>query len=176
MSDEQVEPRTLEERVSELERQVSRLDDVEEIKRLQARYAAVCDDRYNADNMVELFTVDGVWDGGPALGRVEGREALHKHFSAASKQFKWAVHFMIAPDIHVDDFGDAAAATWYLLEPATVEIEGRDDQYWLATVYDITYRREAGSWKFSEMKLNLRMWAQYGAGWGADGFGAVLAR
>lgn len=159
-------------RLHELEGRVARMEDVEDIKRLQARYAAVCDNRYNPDDMVRLFTEDGVWDGGETLGRVEGRDALHRHFAAAGSQFKWAVHFMMAPDIAVAEDRQSARASWYLLEPCTVHTDGVDQQYWLGTVYDISYRNGSQGWQFQQMNLRLLMWAEFAAGWGLDGFGA----
>jgi SnoaL-like domain len=158
--------------LARLAERVARLEDVEAIKRLQARYAAVCDNRYHAPDMVKLFTPDGIWDGGEALGRVEGTDALYRHFDAASQQFRWAVHFMIAPSIEVHDGGATASGTWYLLEPATIGAAGEDPQeYWLATVYEITYQKLGGEWLFSEMKLNPKMWVKSDTAWGIDGSG-----
>jgi SnoaL-like domain len=155
-----------------LAERVAKLEDVEAIKRLQARYASVCDARYDPAQMIRLFTPDGIWDGGEALGRVEGTDALYRHFEAASQQFRWAVHFMIAPSIEVHDGGATASGTWYLLEPATIGAAGEHPhEYWLATVYEISYRKQDGEWLFSEMKLNPKMWVRSDAQWGIDGSG-----
>ena len=40
---------------SNLEARVQRLIDIEDIKQLKARYAAYCDDDYNADGLAALF-------------------------------------------------------------------------------------------------------------------------
>ena len=60
-----------------LERRIRRLEDLEAIKQLKARYAAYCDANYDADALADLFTSDAVWDGG-MLGRSEGREAIRQ--------------------------------------------------------------------------------------------------
>jgi len=162
--------------LARLSARVAMLEDTEAIKKLQARYAAVCDANYNPAEMVQLFTPDGVWDGGETLGRVQGRDALYRHFESASQQFRWAVHFMIAPSIAVDDGGTTATGRWYLLEPATIGPAGEAPvEYWLATVYDITYAKLDGSWLFEEMKLIPKLWVKSGVPWGIDGMGGQAA-
>lgn len=157
-------------RTLSLEERVTRLEHVEVIKRLQAEYAAVCDDHYNPDKMVQLFTEDGVWDGTAAgLARVEGREALRAHFSAASIAFKWAFHLMIAPDITVADDGQTARGSWYLLEPASLATSDGVQAYWLGSVYDITYSNTNGRWLFKVMAIESRLWAPHATGWNAEG-------
>src|SRR5262245_11383232 len=41
-----------------------RIEDIEAIKILKARYGYYCDDSYNPDGISSLFVEDGVWDGG----------------------------------------------------------------------------------------------------------------
>ena len=55
----------------DLERRIRRLEDIEEIKQLKHRYCAACDDTYDTDAIVSLFTEDAVWDGG-IWGKFEG--------------------------------------------------------------------------------------------------------
>jgi len=64
-----------------IEERLRVLEDLEEIRKLKARYAAACDDNYNADAIAALFAEDASWDGG-ALGKADGRAAIHR-FSAA---------------------------------------------------------------------------------------------
>ena len=42
--------------LEDIERRLKALEDVEEIKRLKARYCAYCDDNYDADAIASLFT------------------------------------------------------------------------------------------------------------------------
>jgi len=151
-------------RIEELARRIARLEDVEAIKRLQADYAAACDDHYNPDRLAALFTEDGVWDGGQ-FGRVSGSEALHSHFAKSSAQFTWALHFMIAPSIEVSSDGETARGSWYLWEPAKIAEDGGEQAYWAATVYDIHYAKTKQGWKFREMSLDVRLFAPYDKGW-----------
>ena len=62
-------------RLERMERRLQALEDAEAIRNLKARYAALCDDQYDADGIAALFTEDVLWES-PALGRFEGREAI----------------------------------------------------------------------------------------------------
>jgi hypothetical protein len=48
------------------------LEDIEEIRKLKARY---CDDSHNPDTLGPLFAEDAVWEAS-RVGRAEGREAI----------------------------------------------------------------------------------------------------
>ena len=63
----------------DLETRLARLEAVEEIRVLKARYAAVCDTGYDPDGMTPLFTTDAVWDGGDRFGRHEGIDGRRVH-------------------------------------------------------------------------------------------------
>ena len=55
-------------RLERIERRLQALEDAEAIRNLKARYAALCDNQYDADGIASLFTEDAVWES-PALGR-----------------------------------------------------------------------------------------------------------
>ena len=78
-------------RIERLERRLQTLEDAEAIRNLKARYAALCDQQYDADGLAALFTDDASWDS-PGLGRFDGREAIRKKFVFAD--FNEAFGFM----------------------------------------------------------------------------------
>ena len=90
------------------------LEDAEAIRNLKARYAALCDQQYDADGIAMLFTEDALWES-PGLGRFEGREAIRNFFRGASEIFSFAIHYSLNGEIEVD--GDTARARWYLFMP-----------------------------------------------------------
>ena len=47
--------------IAELARRITVLEDIEAIKKLKARYCAVCDNDHNPDDIVKLFAEDGIW-------------------------------------------------------------------------------------------------------------------
>jgi len=69
--------------IERLDRRLQVLEDAEAIRNLKARYAALCDQQYDADRIAVLFTEDAQWES-PGLGRFEGREAIRNFFRRAS--------------------------------------------------------------------------------------------
>jgi len=143
-----------------LEDRIRRLEDIEALKQLKARYAAYCDDDYDASTLAPLFTEDAVWDGGP-MGRFEGREAIRSFFASANQAATFAIHHVTNPILEVD--GDRATGRWYLWQPCTFA-EGNQG-LWMAGCYNDVYRREGGHWLFEQVTITLRMLSPYEAGW-----------
>jgi len=55
--------------LAEIERRLTRLEDIEAIKQLKARYCEICDDDHNPDRITSVFAEDGIWESaefGPA--------------------------------------------------------------------------------------------------------------
>ena len=99
----------------EFARRLARLEAIEDIRMLKARYADVCDSGYDPVRMRPFFTADAVWDGGPRFGRYEGVDAVCEFFAGISGQITWALHYMVAPAIEVADDGGsppAAGTCW----------------------------------------------------------------
>ena len=144
---------------TDLQQRVQRLEDIEAIKVLKSRYAAFCDDGYDPDGLAPLFTEDAVWDGG-ALGRFEGRDAIRKFFSGASRAVPFAIHHVTNPAIEVE--GNRGTGFWYLWQPC-VFAEG-NQALWMAGPYRDRYRREDGRWLFERVEIKLRMLSPYEAG------------
>ena len=88
-------------RLVRMERRLQSLEDAEAIRNLKSRYAALCDDNYNADGIAALFTEDATWDS-PGLGRFEGREAIRGFFREAAGIFSFAIHYSLNGQIYVD--------------------------------------------------------------------------
>ncbi len=143
-----------------LEERILRLEDIEAIKQLKATYCFCVDDG-EIDALMERFTDDAVWDGGP-MGRFEGREAIRAFLRALPEQLSFALHWVMNPHISVD--GDVATGRWYLVEPCTTAGSGR--AIWGAGRYEERYVRRDGEWKFQKVKLTPIFWTPYDEGWG----------
>jgi hypothetical protein len=137
----------------DLQARIKRLEDIEAIKQLKARYMLTADqnDQVGWSN---TFAVDGVFDGGP-FGRHAGRATLAK-----LQHLPFAVHMVMNPIIAVD--GDRATGSWYILEPCTFPEEGA---IWGAARYEDEYVRENGEWKIKYSKLIPFFYTPYDQGW-----------
>ena len=157
--------------VAELRVRVEAAEAVQAIQNLKARYAQLVDERYVrgkvapdervaavAEQIAALFTPDGVWDGGPALGVSTGREQIAARMRAPTLVFSW--HFFLKPQIHVES--DRARARWDILSPCTTR-DGRP--HWMAGFEDDVYRKVGGAWLHSHMKLSVVFLAPHATGW-----------
>lgn len=166
----------LEGRLRALEQRLDVAESVLAIQRLKADYAALVDQRHRrgggvresavvervAREVAALFTEDGIWDGGGALGICRGRDEIAHRL--ASPTVQWAWHFFLKPRITVD--GDEARGTWDVFSPCTL---ADGSQRWMAGVETDTYRRIGGRWLHASMKLETVMFAPYETGWARPG-------
>jgi len=147
-------------RMESLERRLQALEDAEAIRNLKARYAALCDDNYNANGIAALFTEDAVWDS-PGLGRFEGRDAIRDFFRGAGGIFSFAIHYSLNGQIHVD--GATAHAQWYLFMPCILADGNR--AMWRASIEHEHYRRVDGAWLYTEKRSRPLMNSPFAEGW-----------
>lgn len=153
----------LEDRIREIERQLSAAADREAIRELPAQYChAVASG--NGPAIVALFTDDGSMEGGaiPAIGQgdilVRGRAELDKTYGEATSDMR------LRPFIHnhvIELDGDRATGK------CAVEIRSVRDgiAYNAAGYYDDTYRRESGEWKFERRYLHIDFWVPATESW-----------
>ncbi len=161
----------LERRVLELEERLRAVEDVAAIQRLKAHYGRLADARYGrrgarppdelariAREIASLFTEDAVWDGGPALGRCEGRAEIEKRFREPTLRFSW--HYFVKP--HIEVAGDEGRATWDILAPCTA---ADGTAMWMAGFEEDEYQRVEGSWLHRRMRLGVVFMAPHATGW-----------
>lgn len=147
-------------RIERLERRLQALEDAEAIRNLKARYAALCDQHYDADRIAMLFTEDALWES-PGLGRFEGRDAIRSFFRGASAIFSFAIHYSLNGQIEID--GDRARATWYLFMPCSLAAGNR--AMWRASIDHETYARVGETWMFCHKRSEPLMNVPFETGW-----------
>ena len=158
-------------RIEALEHRVDAAESVQAIHNLKARYATLVDQRYTRGDVVaeerlaevahaiaQLFTEDGVWDGGRALGVATGRTEIAQKMRAPTLRFSW--HYFLKPQIQVE--GERATARWDILSPCTTR-DGRP--HWMAGFEDDTYARVDGVWLHRSMKLGVVFLSPHETGW-----------
>ncbi len=137
---------------SDLEQRITRLEDIEAIKQLKARYTHVCDDMHNPDNVIKLFADDGIWES-PDFGKAQGHKAIHDLFAGFQKMFSFSQHNIMNPIIEVS--GNRASGIWYIMGPWTYAETGVEK--WFALRYDDDYVKINGEWKYQHLRVILRM-------------------
>ncbi len=140
--------------MSELEQRITRLEDIEAIKQLKARYCEICDDMHNPDRVASVFAEDAIWES-PDFGKAEGHVAIRDLFQKFQNMFSFSQHNIMNPIIEVN--GDRATGVWYIMGPWTYA--ENDDEKWLALRYDDDYVKVNGEWKYQHLRVVLRMTA-----------------
>jgi len=146
--------------MSSIEQRLQTLEDIEEIRRLKVRYAELCDEGFDPDALVSLFTDDGVWDAGE-FGRFRGHRDMRAYWSETAAVTQFALHYMANHVVDVAAGGIEGRGRCYLLATATRE----NQAYWMAVRYDERYRKVDGLWLFAEMKLLPAFMTPYEYSW-----------
>jgi hypothetical protein len=124
------------------------------IRRLVARYFAICDDlgpQTPFEELGDLFTPDALWEGrgryAKAFGCYEGREAIVamiRSYCLPQPHFVMTGHFYGAEDIEVG--GQAAKGRWMMLQTSDYR-DGTSD--FRAAKLTIRFACGAGRWRIA---------------------------
>ncbi|MGO9457773.1 MAG: nuclear transport factor 2 family protein [Acidimicrobiales bacterium] len=161
------------EELDALRRRLDAAESVLAIQGLKARYGDLVDSRFARGRVVDetellaigggiadLFTPDGVWDGGPGLGVSVGRSEIAARLASPTVSF--ARHWFVQPAITVD--GDRASARWQLLSPC---VTSSGEARWVCGYEDDKYvRTPDGAWLFGRMAFTTVFAAPAGTDWG----------
>ena len=131
-----------------IEERLQRLEDIEEIRQLKARYCAGCDDDHNADTLTALFVEDGIWDT-PSLAYCEGHEQIRQFMNdlAASGRIRNSAHMVMNPQIEVT--GDTATGHWRFVMAYTGNApDGSGQFHRIIGYYQDDFVRRDGKWYF----------------------------
>jgi len=158
-------------RIDDLARRVDTAESTLALHGLKAGYADLVDARFARGEVVDrsrleqlaaaaagLFTEDGVWDGGPALGVARGRAEIAARLAEPTLVF--SRHLFVQPRLTVA--GDRATGRWQLLCPCT-DADGRP--LWMSGWEDDTYARVDGTWLHASMTLTTVFVAPAGTDW-----------
>ena len=136
--------------LEDLEMRLSKLEAIESIKQLKARYALACDDMHNPDDVAALFVEDGVWEHDSYVAH--GREEIGQLFRQFGDMWQFSQHNMLNPLITVN--GDSAVGVWYILALFTDARSGMS--HWSALRYDDSYVKVGDEWLFSRLRVRPR--------------------
>ena len=143
--------------ISELERQVRVLSDIEAIRRLKAKYFR-CVDQNSWDEMEEVFTEDATADYGPDI-KLEGREAVIDFLkkTVGRDTFTTAHHGHNA-EINITD-ETTARAKWALQDRLIIRGVSTLTGW---GYYDEEYVKQDGRWRIKSTAISrlLEEWTQ----------------
>jgi SnoaL-like domain len=145
--------------LAQLEQRLTRMEDLEAIKQLKARYCAICDDDHNPDHITTLCVADGIWEAG--FGTAHGHAELRQLFQRAQQRISFSHHMVMNPIIEVE--GNRAKGTWYFLGLFTER--ANHEARWVALRYEDDYIKVDGTWKYQHLRAYSRMSASYEKGW-----------
>jgi len=138
--------------MTKLEQRITRLEDIEAIKQLKARYCEICDDMHNPERIASLFAPNGIWES-PDFGMATGHAAIENLFRGFRDMFSFSQHNIMNPIIDVH--GDRATGIWYLMGPWTQTDGGKE--IWMTARYDDAYVKLDGIWKYQHLHAVVRM-------------------
>ena len=136
-----------------LEARITRLEDIEAIKKLKAIYCDICDDMHNPDRIGALFAADGIWES-PDFGKAVGPQAVRELFQKFKDMFSFSQHNIMNPIIDIN--GNRATAQWYIMGPWD-QTEGDGRKTWMTLRYNDDYVKINGEWKYQHLRVVLRM-------------------
>ena len=138
--------------MTDLEKKIQYLSDLEEIRMLKYRYCHYNDGGWQGQPLshqgpsADLFTEDGIWDGSPVVKAV-GRDQVRELFAKFAEQ-PVAYHAVMNPIIDID--GDNAKAHWHLIG-CGLAINGTSSLGIAA--YEDEYERTSEGWRIKVMKV-----------------------
>lgn len=155
-----------------MEQKIQELLDIEEIKRLKARYCFGCDGipsidvnrnrQVDFEMVASLFTDDARLEG---VGRCEGRDAIREYYKGIQR-LPLAIHSVTTPLIEVS--GDSASGKWHGIIPLITAEE--KVAAWLFGVYEDEFVRTADGWKIKKLGFTPHFLTPAGESWAATRF------
>jgi len=126
-----------------LEERITRLEDIEAIRSLQAKYQRCLDTR-DFDGLSQCFAVNAVSSYGNGSMSYRGRDAIISFLKEAMSLKMPSTHLIHGGEIDVKDAAHASAK-WYLEDyllhqKYKMKLHG-------AAIYDVDYVKDDGSWR-----------------------------
>ncbi len=147
-----------------VEHRLQRLEDIEAIKQLIARYAKAADHNGDPAMMAPCFTEDAVWNC-EGIGRWETRDGIAQGLrEVCTNGIPWALHYMTQPIIEVAPDGRSATGEYYLWELAKVTPDegGPAADTWIGGWYESRFRKDGEIWLFAHIELILKLLSEAG--------------
>ncbi|MCX4170844.1 MULTISPECIES: nuclear transport factor 2 family protein [Paraburkholderia] len=151
-----------------IEQRITRLEDMESIKQLKAKYARNLDDGFNPEGVASLFVDDGLWTIKGVGGEAKGKAGIKLHCQNLGNSIGWAQHDIFSPIINISSDRCRAEASFYLLclltmkgSPESPEAEA----VVLSGKYTDKLVKIDGEWYFEEVNGTIEQSSPWTEGW-----------
>jgi hypothetical protein len=160
--------KAMEARIKQLEKQVARMKDLEEINRLQKSYGYYSE-HWMYDEIIDLFADSPDTTLNLMAGIFMGKEGVRKYFGGMTEmtQDPEFLHQMIQLSGVVDiaNDGKSAKGRWYGLGSVALPMSKGVYQFISNGIYTADYIKEDGVWKILKLMWNPLYTAPPGKGW-----------
>jgi hypothetical protein len=166
----------LRERLANVQTRAARVDDVDEIEKLQGSYGYYTD-KMLWDEVIDLFADDATLEIGPS-GVYAGKDSIRRYLYSLSGGKQGPLegvlydHFQLQPIVTVASDGQSAEGRWRLFLMTGVSGSGSGGN-WGEGVYENEYVKQDGVWKISKLHWYATFVAPYEGGWLETGPKAV---
>lgn len=82
--------------IKEIEKRMTRLEDIEAIKQLKATYCEIYDDTHNPDWITTIFVHDGVWES-REFDTARGHDEIREFFKKFQNLFSFSKYNIFNP-------------------------------------------------------------------------------
>jgi hypothetical protein len=159
--------------LEELEREVTRMEDIQAIEDLQQMYGYYMDSHHR-EEVVDLFSDDTESIEIESVGLFLGKQGVKKFFldndlvdEGVTQVPSW-IHILILMSqdvIDVDPSGKTAKGRWNTWLAEAMTVGGIPRQQWVQGYYENEYVKENGQWKFKKLHWNVTFFTSFEAGW-----------
>lgn len=159
--------------LEELEREITRLEDIQEIENLQQIYGYYMDTHHRQE-VVDLFSDETESIEIESVGLFLGKEGVKRFFldndlipKGETQVPPWVqIRIMMAQDvIDIDPSGKTAKGRWNTWLAEAMVVGGIPRQQWVHGYYENEYVKENGRWKFKKLHWNVTFFTSFEAGW-----------
>lgn len=156
------------------ESRLYRLEAIEAIKQLKAKYCYFADSKEFAREFADLFLSDAILDEGEDFMVLNGKSEIYRMHQAIWKHIKLNQHLVMSPNIEIN--GNRATGQWRLLQLIhTADVHSDNSAFWACGWYDEEYQLTDAGWKFKHVIARVHFCTAYENGWGKSLFDEVLS-
>jgi ketosteroid isomerase-like protein len=139
-----------------LEERIQRLEDIEAIKDLTARYASAVNKGWNGreidvEAMPSIYAEDARWDSDFMGVHAQGLEVIMAGLPESTAMVEFSMHSFLNPTITID--GDGATGNWLMWIASKVD----DDPRAVYLSADLTYTRTVEGWRIQSVNMQFGM-------------------